>query len=82
MHIGIPHQYLKKNGRISFNEAETESIKTQAKKAIRKQGHTEAGELLLRQAMKKIGVIEFFKQLEAQGKETVFDVERKETPTA
>lgn len=78
-----PEQYdhLKKWGRIQFTDEEVKNIRSLAEKSIAEQGIASSEKLVI-QVMKKHGVIEFFKQLRSQAKETVFDVDGKETTAA
>lgn len=78
-----PEQYdhLKKWDRIRFNDEQVKTVRTLAEKSIEEQ-QIPSSEKLILQVMKKHGVIEFFKQLKLQAKETVFDVDRKTTTAA
>lgn len=74
------YDYLKKCGLQSFSNEDVQNIRSEATKLASASGKSDQDTILF--YMKKVGVIEIFKQLKAQAKETVFDVERKKTTAA
>jgi hypothetical protein len=79
--IDLVHfDYLQKHGFVQFENSEVEDIRIIARKWAEENGGAK-GDAVLNQ-MKRLTVIEIFKQLKQQAKETVFDVERKEITAA
>lgn len=64
------YNYLKKTGGIDFSEEQVQKIKKVTLEYMTDKGLT--GDPAMMQVMKKHGVLYFFTQLKAQGKETVF----------
>ncbi len=64
------YDYLKKVGLINFSEPQVDAIK---KQAIRENAECSTNQATLTRYMKLFGVIAYFTQLKAQGKEAVFE---------
>lgn len=67
----VHYDYLKRNGRISFPEDRTAEIFHLATTTLQEK-ELENNQLNMKMYMKKIGVIEFFKDLKKTGAEAVF----------
>jgi hypothetical protein len=67
----VQYDYLKQKGMIKFSQEKTEQIRSAAHTAIAEKG-IQLDEIREKIFMKKIAVIEFFKDFQASGKEAIF----------
>lgn len=70
----IHYDYLKRGGKISFTEDKAALISQMAMETLQEK-ELEDNQMNMKMYMKKIGVIEFFKQLKETGAEAVFHAE-------
>lgn len=68
----LQYNYLKQIGAINFSQQTIDQIKLDATKHLQEKNIENPNEAILMTAMKKFGVLEFFKEMQAAGRNEIF----------